>query len=113
LAITGLLPTPGRIIQGEILFTPEGKSTVDLLQVNEAKRRSYGGGAIAKIEQAANNYEVYLRDFSWVWQKPRALSDNLSVGTAWNMARKPRRFRLMNAIILFFMLCSYSKLNLL
>jgi peptide/nickel transport system ATP-binding protein len=51
LAIMGLVPTPGRITQGQILFTPEGKSTVDLLQVNEAERRSYRGGAIAMIFQ--------------------------------------------------------------
>jgi peptide/nickel transport system ATP-binding protein len=51
LAIMGLVPTPGRITQGEILFTPEGKSTVNLLQVNEAERRSYRGGAIAMIFQ--------------------------------------------------------------
>ena len=51
LAIMGLVPTPGRITQGEILFTPEGKSAVDLLQVNEAERRSYRGGEIAMIFQ--------------------------------------------------------------
>ena len=51
LAIMGLVPPPGRITQGEILFTPEGKSTVDLLQINEAERRSYRGGEIAMIFQ--------------------------------------------------------------
>ena len=51
LAIMGLVPTPGKITQGEILFTPEGKSTVDLLQVNETERRSYRGGEIAMIFQ--------------------------------------------------------------
>ncbi|MFM2311109.1 MAG: hypothetical protein RLZZ04_385 [Cyanobacteriota bacterium] len=51
LAIMGLVPTPGQITQGQILFTPEGKSAVDLLQVNEAERRSYRGGAIAMIFQ--------------------------------------------------------------
>jgi peptide/nickel transport system ATP-binding protein len=51
LAIMGLVPTPGRITQGQILFTPEGKSNLDLLQVNEAERRSYRGGAIAMIFQ--------------------------------------------------------------
>ena len=51
LAIMGLVPTPGKITRGEILFTPEGKSTVDLLQVNEAERRSYRGGEIAMIFQ--------------------------------------------------------------
>ncbi|MGF1591290.1 MAG: ABC transporter ATP-binding protein [Pleurocapsa sp.] len=51
LAIMGLVPTPGRITKGEILFTPAGRSTVDLLQVNEAERRSYRGGEIAMIFQ--------------------------------------------------------------
>lgn len=51
LAIMGLVPTPGRITQGEVLFTPEGRSAVDLLQVNEAERRSYRGGEIAMIFQ--------------------------------------------------------------
>ena len=51
LAIMGLVPTPGRITQGEIWFTPQGKSPVNLLQVNEAERRSYRGGEIAMIFQ--------------------------------------------------------------
>ena len=51
LAIMGLVPTPGRITQGEIYFTPEGRSPVDLLRVNEAERRSYRGGEIAMIFQ--------------------------------------------------------------
>jgi peptide/nickel transport system ATP-binding protein len=51
LAIMGLVPTPGRITQGEIYFTPQGKSAVDLLGVNEAERRSYRGGEIAMIFQ--------------------------------------------------------------
>ena len=51
LAIMGLIPTPGEITQGEICFTPPGKSQVDLLQVNEAERRSYRGGEIAMIFQ--------------------------------------------------------------
>ena len=51
LAIMGLVPTPGKITQGEILFTPEERSKVDLLQVNEAERRSYRGGEIAMIFQ--------------------------------------------------------------
>ena len=51
LAIMGLVPTPGRITQGEILFTPQGRSPVNLLQVNEAERRSYRGGEIAMIFQ--------------------------------------------------------------
>ncbi|MBE9048597.1 ABC transporter ATP-binding protein, partial [Pleurocapsales cyanobacterium LEGE 10410] len=51
LAIMGLVPTPGRITQGEIYFTPQGRSAVDLLRVNEAERRSYRGGEIAMIFQ--------------------------------------------------------------
>ena len=51
LAIMGLVPTPGRITQGEILFTPAGRSAVNLLGINEAKRRSYRGGEIAMIFQ--------------------------------------------------------------
>ena len=51
LAIMGLVPTPGKITNGEIYFTPEGKDRVDLLQVNEAELRSYRGGEIAMIFQ--------------------------------------------------------------
>lgn len=51
LAIMGLVPTPGKINQGEILFTPEGKSPVDLLQISDAERRHYRGGEIAMIFQ--------------------------------------------------------------
>ena len=51
LAIMGLVPTPGRITSGEIYFTLEDKSRVDLLQLNEAERRSYRGGEIAMIFQ--------------------------------------------------------------
>ena len=51
LAIMGLVPTPGRITEGEIYFTPEDRSRVDLLQVNEAERRRYRGGEIAMIFQ--------------------------------------------------------------
>ena len=51
LAIMGLVPTPGKITQGEIIFTPQNRSAVDLLQVNEAERRSYRGGEIAMIFQ--------------------------------------------------------------
>ncbi|MCC0178797.1 ABC transporter ATP-binding protein [Waterburya agarophytonicola K14] len=51
LAIMGLVPTPGHITAGKILFTPDNKSQVDLLQVNEAERRSYRGGEIAMIFQ--------------------------------------------------------------
>ena len=51
LAIMGLVPTPGRITGGEIYFTPEGKSKVDLLQIKEDELRSYRGGEIAMIFQ--------------------------------------------------------------
>ena len=51
LAIMGLVPPPGSITKGEILFAPEGKPAVDLLQINEAERRSYRGGEIAMIFQ--------------------------------------------------------------
>ena len=51
LAIMGLVPTPGRITEGEIYFTPEGKSKVDLLQIKEDELRSYRGGEIAMIFQ--------------------------------------------------------------
>ena len=51
LAIMGLVPTPGRITGGEIYFTPPKRSAVDLMQVNEAERRSYRGGEIAMIFQ--------------------------------------------------------------
>ncbi len=50
-AIMGLIPTPGRITQGEIYFHPEGKERVDLVQINEAARRSYRGSQIAMIFQ--------------------------------------------------------------
>ena len=51
LAIMGLIPTPGRITQGQIWFQPEAKEKVNLLQINEAERRSYRGGEIAMIFQ--------------------------------------------------------------
>ena len=51
LAIMGLVPSPGRITQGEIYFTPSQGSALDLMQVNEAERRSYRGGEIAMIFQ--------------------------------------------------------------
>ncbi|MGL5794489.1 MAG: ABC transporter ATP-binding protein, partial [Waterburya sp.] len=51
LAIMGLVPTPGRITQGEIYFKPENKERVNLLQISEAERRSYRGGEIAMIFQ--------------------------------------------------------------
>ncbi|MGL6341043.1 MAG: ABC transporter ATP-binding protein, partial [Waterburya sp.] len=51
LAIMGLVPTPGRITQGEIYFKPENKEKVNLLQISEAERRSYRGGEIAMIFQ--------------------------------------------------------------
>ena len=51
LAIMGLIPTPGEITNGEVYFTPDNKPKVDLLQLNEAERRSYRGGEIAMIFQ--------------------------------------------------------------
>ena len=51
LAIMGLVPTPGKITQGEIYFTPENQPRVDLLQVKESERRRYRGGSIAMIFQ--------------------------------------------------------------
>ena len=51
LAIMGLIPTPGKVTQGEIWFYPEGKDKINLLQVSEAQRRSYRGGEIAMIFQ--------------------------------------------------------------
>jgi len=51
LAIMGLVPTPGKITQGEIYFSSQDKSNVDLLQINETERRSYRGGEIAMIFQ--------------------------------------------------------------
>ncbi|MEM8675640.1 MAG: ABC transporter ATP-binding protein [Cyanobacteria bacterium P01_G01_bin.67] len=51
LAIMGLVPTPGQITQGKILFTPEGKTAVDLLRISDSERRSYRGGEIAMIFQ--------------------------------------------------------------
>jgi peptide/nickel transport system ATP-binding protein len=51
LAIMGLIPTPGQITQGEIYFTSADKPRVDLLQLNEADRRSYRGVEIAMIFQ--------------------------------------------------------------
>ncbi|GAB4524551.1 MAG: ABC transporter ATP-binding protein [Pleurocapsa sp.] len=51
LAIMGLIPTPGKITQGEVLFQPEAKTQVDLLQISEDERRKYRGGQIAMIFQ--------------------------------------------------------------
>ncbi|BAZ44623.1 ABC transporter ATP-binding protein [Chondrocystis sp. NIES-4102] len=51
LAIMGLVPTPGKITQGEIYFTPEEQTKVDLLQISDSQRRSYRGGEIAMIFQ--------------------------------------------------------------
>ena len=51
LAIMGLVPTPGKITQGEIYFGSQEQPKVDLLQINEAELRSYRGGEIAMIFQ--------------------------------------------------------------
>ena len=52
LAIMGLVPSPGKITDGEIWFRPEPDvPPVNLLQVSEEERRSYRGGKIAMIFQ--------------------------------------------------------------
>lgn len=58
LAIMGLVPSPGKITQGEIQFRPgrinnqaQNSDFVNLLAVSEEKRRRYRGGEIAMIFQ--------------------------------------------------------------
>ncbi|MGK7928191.1 MAG: ABC transporter ATP-binding protein, partial [Spirulina sp.] len=52
LAILGLIPYPGKIMDGEIWFCPEpGEDPVNLRKVSEEERRHYRGGAIAMIFQ--------------------------------------------------------------
>ncbi|NES83710.1 MAG: ABC transporter ATP-binding protein [Moorea sp. SIO2B7] len=52
LAIMGLVPTPGKITDGEIWFrASEAKDRVNLLELNEEKRRLYRGGEISMIFQ--------------------------------------------------------------
>lgn len=52
LAIMGLLPSNGKIPEGEIrFFDIDNESEVDLLKLTEDKRRNYRGGKIAMIFQ--------------------------------------------------------------
>jgi peptide/nickel transport system ATP-binding protein len=52
LAIMGLIPTPGKITQGEVWFHDANKqSAVDLVQLREEEKRHYRGGKIAMIFQ--------------------------------------------------------------
>jgi ABC-type glutathione transport system ATPase component len=58
LAIMGLIPSPGKISGGEIVFRParannqgQDGQAVNLLKVSEEKRRHYRGGEIAMIFQ--------------------------------------------------------------
>ena len=51
LALMGLVPYPGKITSGEIWFTPNDSTPVNLLTLSPEKRRSYRGGRIAMIFQ--------------------------------------------------------------
>jgi peptide/nickel transport system ATP-binding protein len=52
LALMSLVPTPGKITEGEIWFTPkDGSEPVNLLALNGEQRRHYRGGEIAMIFQ--------------------------------------------------------------
>ncbi len=52
LAIMGLLPSAGRITNGQILFTDESTSSpVDLVSLAKEEKRAYRGGKIAMIFQ--------------------------------------------------------------
>ena len=82
LAIMGLVPSPGRITQGEILFTPENNSTVDLLQVKEAERRSYRGGEIAMIFQEPMSALNPVYDIGFQITEAILLHQNVSPGEA-------------------------------
>ena len=82
LAIMGLVPTPGRITQGEIWFTSVGKSAVDLLQVNEAERRSYRGGEIAMIFQEPMSALNPVYDIGFQITEAILLHQKVSAGDA-------------------------------
>ncbi|PSB10313.1 ABC transporter ATP-binding protein [Pleurocapsa sp. CCALA 161] len=82
LAIMGLVPTPGRITQGEIWFTPETRSPVDLLQVNEAERRSYRGGEIAMIFQEPMSALNPVYDIGFQITEAILLHQKVSAGDA-------------------------------
>jgi peptide/nickel transport system ATP-binding protein len=51
LAIMGLLGESGKITRGEVLFRPNGESTVDLVKVSPQKMLQYRGDRIAMIFQ--------------------------------------------------------------
>jgi peptide/nickel transport system ATP-binding protein len=52
LSIMGLIPTPGKVTEGEIWLNPETDSPpVNLIKVSPEKRRKYRGGEIAMIFQ--------------------------------------------------------------
>ncbi|VEP11389.1 Glutathione import ATP-binding protein GsiA [Hyella patelloides LEGE 07179] len=52
LGIMGLIPTPGKVTEGEIWLNPETDSPpVNLIKVNSETRRKYRGGEIAMIFQ--------------------------------------------------------------
>ncbi|NEQ21920.1 MAG: ABC transporter ATP-binding protein [Microcoleus sp. SIO2G3] len=53
LAVMGLVPTPGRISQGEIYFRPsaDGAEPVNLVQLSAEQKRLYRGGQISMIFQ--------------------------------------------------------------
>ena len=52
LGIMGLIPTPGKVTEGEIWLNPETDSPpVNLIKVNPETRRKYRGGEIAMIFQ--------------------------------------------------------------
>ena len=52
LGIMGLIPTPGKVTEGEIWLNPETDSPpVNLVKVHPEKRRKYRGGEIAMIFQ--------------------------------------------------------------
>ena len=51
LGIMGLVPTPGKVTQGEIWFQQTEKPPVELTNLKEDQRRKYRGGEIAMIFQ--------------------------------------------------------------
>ena len=51
LGIMGLIPTPGKVTEGEIWLNPEDSPPVNLIKVHPEKKRKYRGGEIAMIFQ--------------------------------------------------------------
>lgn len=51
LAVMGLVPSPGRVSQGEIYFRDEQQDVINLLQLTPEQKRLYRGGSIAMIFQ--------------------------------------------------------------